>query len=405
MAGSIQQLFDNLAEGLAILSEAGVVRFANAAFTQALGATLGQQVSNVLIEQAIRESAGGYRRLPIRLTVAPATPSPFCRELQATLLASPFGPGYALVVRNPTMEGRYETVVANLAELLASAVDEPLKTMQAELTFFDAYLQEEPDCPDAGAGNLRGTLVRMRSEGDLCIGRLRQLATFAASFAHAPIVENERIDMMQFRSALIQRLRPLQQRNRVAMKCVGFDADLPVVYGSMAWLVEALSGYLEYCLHAAPVVIDFEVRLRGFGNFVLISVESGASYVPPHERNIAFSPFVGAVARRAPSAAREEADVLGLGLPLCKRIVDLHGGHVRLEQDGSQQAFRFEIELPCGDAAGGRLVDQKGLEQARRYAEDMASMMRRYRNPAQRLKPKGASPEIASQRNDNLERR
>lgn len=402
MAGSIQQLFDNLAEGLAILSEAGVVRFANAAFTQSLGATLGQKVSNVLIEQAIRECVGGYKKLPIRLTVAPAIASPFCRELQVTLLASPFGPGYALVVRNPTMEGRYETVVANLAELLARAVDEPLKAMQTELALFDTYLHEEPDClATAAVESLHGSLVRIRGEGDLCIGRLRQLATFASSFAHAPIIDNERIEMMEFRSALIQRLRPLLQRYRVAMKCIGFDADLPVVYGSMPWLVEALAGYLEYSLHAASVIVDFQVRLRGFGNFVLISVESGSSYVLPHERKFAFSPFVGAV-RRAPGAATEQVDVLGLGLPLCKRIVDLHGGHVRLEQEGSQQAFRFEIELPCGDAAGNRQIDQMGLEQARRYAEDMASMVRRYRSPAERLKPKGASSDIASQRNENL---
>ena len=382
MAGSIQQLFDSLAEGLGVLSEAGTVRFANAAFTHAMGVSLGQQIDNVLIEQAIRECVGGYRKLPVRLTLLPALPTPFCRELQVTLMASPFGTGYALVVRNPTMEGRYETVVANLAELLGGAVDEPLSAMQAELAGFDAILREDPGFPvPAAVDSLHGAMDRMRSEGEICAGRLRHLAAFASSFAHAPIVDNERIDMLQFRAALIERFRPLQKRYRVATKCVGFDAVLPVVYGSMAWLVEALAGYLEYSLQGAAVVIDCEIRLRGFGNFVLINVESGSSYVPPHERNTAFSPFVGAV-RRTTGGAGQQADVLGLGLPLCKRIVDLHGGHVRMNQDGGQQAFHFEIELPCGDAAGSRQSGQQGLEQARRYAEDMASMMRRYRSPA-----------------------
>lgn len=378
MAGSIQQLFDSLAEGVAVLSEVGAVRFANAAFTEALGTKLGSPVGNVLIEQAIKECVGGYRKLPIRLTVTPANPSAFCRELQVTLLTSPFGPGYALVLRNPTMEGCYEAVVANLAELLAGAVDEPLKAMQMELENVEGLLESLPREAEEA---LHDTLLRMRSEGEICIGRLRQLATFAGSFAHSPIVDSERIDMMQFRSVLIQRLRPLQQRFRVTIKCLGFDAKLPVVYGSVDWLAEAVAGYFEYCLQEAPAVVDCQVRVFGFGNFVVISVESGSSYMPRHDNKMALSPFVGAVTRSA-GEMKEQTDVLGLGLPLCKKIVDLHGGHVRLVQDDGSQTFRFEIELPCGDAAGSKQVTEMGLEQARRYAEDMAAMMRRHRNQA-----------------------
>jgi signal transduction histidine kinase len=44
---------------------------------------------------------------------------------------------------------------------------------------------------------------------------------------------------------------------------------------------------------------------------------------------------------------------MGMGLPICKSIIELHGGHIRADNDSALGGARFTFALPAnGDPAG-----------------------------------------------------
>ena len=67
----------------------------------------------------------------------------------------------------------------------------------------------------------------------------------------------------------------------------------------------------------------------------------------------------------------------GLGLALCQRIVALHGGRLQLPEEDTDGLVEVRLEL----ATGAPAVDDEALniEQAKRYAQDMAALMHRMR--------------------------
>jgi signal transduction histidine kinase len=50
--------------------------------------------------------------------------------------------------------------------------------------------------------------------------------------------------------------------------------------------------------------------------------------------------------------ARERYEGTGMGLALCRRIVEHHGGRIWAESEGEGKGSVFIFELPLGDDAG-----------------------------------------------------
>ena len=69
---------------------------------------------------------------------------------------------------------------------------------------------------------------------------------------------------------------------------------------------------------------------------------------------------------------------LRIGLPLAQRILQLHGGHLRVDDDDGELAVRLEV--PTG--APMRNTHHLDLLQAQIYAEDLSKLMARSRKPS-----------------------
>jgi K+-sensing histidine kinase KdpD len=78
--------------------------------------------------------------------------------------------------------------------------------------------------------------------------------------------------------------------------------------------------------------------------------------------------------------AAETTPGLGLGLPLARRIVEMHQGRLVLEQD-LDGFVTCSIELPA--CASSHTSTELHLAQAQRYANDLARLMtRRQKSPS-----------------------
>jgi CheY-like chemotaxis protein/anti-sigma regulatory factor (Ser/Thr protein kinase) len=89
------------------------------------------------------------------------------------------------------------------------------------------------------------------------------------------------------------------------------------------------------------------VEARNVGQDLVVTVSDTGAGVPPEDRERIFESFQ----QGARGAPKEEGT--GLGLTLCRRIVELFGGRLWLDSEvGSGSTFGFAIPLPTSAGAG-----------------------------------------------------
>ena len=102
-----------------------------------------------------------------------------------------------------------------------------------------------------------------------------------------------------------------------------FDTELQSVDGVPVLLTRAVDNLLTNAVRHAPHGSAISVQCRRNGDWYEIAVEDQGPGVPQESLQAIFEPFV-----RVDSARQRTTGGFGLGLPLVRRIAELHGGHV-----------------------------------------------------------------------------
>jgi signal transduction histidine kinase len=111
-------------------------------------------------------------------------------------------------------------------------------------------------------------------------------------------------------------------------------------------LQQVIANLLTNAVKFTPEGGWIEIRLEHRPPHAEISVRDSGIGIDP-----AFLPFVFDRFRQAdPSTSRHHAG-LGLGLSICKQLVELHGGTIRASSDGTGKGSTFTIRLPVSDVA------------------------------------------------------
>ncbi|HET8842907.1 MAG TPA: HAMP domain-containing sensor histidine kinase [Ktedonobacteraceae bacterium] len=97
-----------------------------------------------------------------------------------------------------------------------------------------------------------------------------------------------------------------------------------------------ISNALKYSAEDTPV----EVRLGSEGEHVVLSVRDFGQGIPEYQQEHVFEAFY-----RSPSAQNSSRPGLGLGLAICKEIVEQHQGRLWLESEVGKGSL-FVVELP-----------------------------------------------------------
>jgi signal transduction histidine kinase len=107
-------------------------------------------------------------------------------------------------------------------------------------------------------------------------------------------------------------------------------------------LEQVLDNLLSNAVKYSPGGGDIEVSLRRVVDGITLRVrDSGIGLTPgAHER--IFEPF-----GRAPNATRHGMPGMGLGLHICRRIAEAHGGRMWAESDGEGQGMTVSLWLPA----------------------------------------------------------
>ena len=130
---------------------------------------------------------------------------------------------------------------------------------------------------------------------------------------------------------------------------VAFDLppDLPPVMADRERIVQVLNNLLSNAARHSPESSPIRVEGARDGAHVAVSVSDQGRGVPPEMLGRLFAKhaaFTGGEAGQGAAAA-------GLGLAICKGLVEAHGGRIRAESEGLGQGTRFTFTLPAAEGA------------------------------------------------------
>jgi signal transduction histidine kinase len=110
---------------------------------------------------------------------------------------------------------------------------------------------------------------------------------------------------------------------------------------------QVVDNLLSNALKFTPAGGSIEVRLwRAPGGVAVLEIQDSGAGMSEEQQARLFSAFGRPQGSTAPG--------LGLGLYLCKAIVDGHGGRIGAFSEGPGRGSRFRVELPPGKGDGGR---------------------------------------------------
>lgn len=118
-----------------------------------------------------------------------------------------------------------------------------------------------------------------------------------------------------------------------------FSSELPTIQGDRDKLLQVLTNLIQNAIKftaRGEVRVDSQVRDDGY---LQITVSDTGSGIPPHELERMFERFY-----RGESVPTEDRGS-GLGLPIAKSLVELHGGRIWAESTPGQGS-RFSFTLP-----------------------------------------------------------
>jgi PAS domain S-box-containing protein len=116
-------------------------------------------------------------------------------------------------------------------------------------------------------------------------------------------------------------------------------SDLPMVMGDDARITQVLNNLIANAAKYAPAGTTISVSGRALADRVEISVTDQGPGITPADQARIFERFY-----RTESAVRKSIPGTGLGLYLCKSIIEAHGGNIRVESDGAHgSTFRFQL--------------------------------------------------------------
>ncbi len=162
---------------------------------------------------------------------------------------------------------------------------------------------------------------------------------------------NEEVDLYNLAKTCRSELEPLSTR-----KCLTVNLERKgkssVTHGSRQELRRLIINLIDNSVKYTPAEGTIDIIVVGGENRVTISVADNGYGVPEEDRAALFSRFWR-------SSKVERGAGTGLGLYLCRRIVESHGGSIRYEQNGDQGSI-FTFELPRKPVALGTLGDENG---------------------------------------------
>jgi signal transduction histidine kinase len=154
-------------------------------------------------------------------------------------------------------------------------------------------------------------------------------------------VERERFDLAALAGEAVERLGPRASHEGVTLTLGRPPEPFPIVADPRR-LDQILSNLLDNALKFTPRGGTVTVEMHSRAREIEITVTDTGPGIAPDELPLLFERF-----SQTSSARATALPGTGLGLVICRHLVEAHGGHIRAESEPGHGA-RFVVTLPSG---------------------------------------------------------
>jgi two-component system, OmpR family, clock-associated histidine kinase SasA len=212
---------------------------------------------------------------------------------------------------------------------LIHEIKTPITAMLASCDLLSEELASSPGVLGELAENLSTAITNLNR-------RVSELTDFAKLQNTEMKVNLQKVDMHKLTEradSLISSL--LQSRNQM----LNFDlkAAPHVVKADPDRVIQILLNLLTNASKYGKPYKEIYLKTYNSGGFLVTEVKDSAAPLLQEDKESLFRPYN--------LARKKESGGLGLGLFVCKKLVELHGGKIWLEADASGNQFKFSLPL------------------------------------------------------------
>ena len=154
-------------------------------------------------------------------------------------------------------------------------------------------------------------------------------------------IHPERMDLNAVLDEAVNRVRPNAPNHTLSLD---LQSDLPSIHADRDRLTQVASNLLNNAVKYSPTGGRIAVKSRVDGDQVRIEVRDEGLGIPPEALETIFERY-----SRVDSQATKDIPGTGLGLPIVRQIVQLHGGRVWAESELGRGSV-FHVTLPLAGA-------------------------------------------------------
>ncbi len=169
---------------------------------------------------------------------------------------------------------------------------------------------------------------------------IEDLMDFSRTLSGNIRLDVERVEPAALAEAAINVVRPAANAKSIRIEAL-LDPRAGPVSGDAERLQQVLWNLLSNAVKFTPKGGRVQVRVARVESSVEIAVSDTGEGISPD-----FLPYVFERFRQADNSITRRHAGLGLGLAICKNLVELHGGTIRAVSPGEGQGASFVIRLP-----------------------------------------------------------
>jgi len=236
---------------------------------------------------------------------------------------------YARIVRERrSLEERVQrsgklAALGTLAAGIAHEINNPLATISMSA---EAVADRVPDDPDA-----RSFCQAIQEETSRC----RDIIEDLSDLARGDSVDREPVDAAE----LVSEVERIVERNAklpAARLACEVPEGLPFVSADRGKLLQVLVNLVQNGMEAAGEGGKVHLAARHENGRFSFTITDNGRGIPPDLLERIFEPFF----------TDHKSSGVGLGLTLCHRIAELHGGDLKVESPGPGRGSTFTLTLP-----------------------------------------------------------
>ena len=234
---------------------------------------------------------------------------------------------------------RREAEIANrLRDEFMAAVSHELKTPLNSILGW-ARMLKAGDLDEDQVKKALGTIIKNSETQNRLIEDLLDVARIISGKL---VLEFEPIDPVELVHDAIEIIRPSAHAKRIAMtQDIDPGAEHAVIHGDRNRMMQVVSNLLTNAVKFTPEDGRVRTTLTTDGENLYIRIKDNGIGISREFLPVVFERF------RQDSSVTTRNGGLGLGLAIVRQLVEMHGGTVSVESEGSNQGSEFTVTLPA----------------------------------------------------------